>query len=97
MIGICRRAVDADRWLARGIGGGVEAVVTRLAQTAQSAELKRHEVALMPLDVVSDRRRYDVTALKAQRAKRLGPELVPSAACPTCGAIPAVNLRTGRH
>jgi hypothetical protein len=61
MLGIERRAVLTDR-VARVIGV-VEAIVAGLAEVAERAESERGEVTPMRHDVISDRRRHDMTAL----------------------------------
>jgi hypothetical protein len=93
---IGRRAIRADGRAAWPIGA-VEPVVAFGAQAPELAEPERGEVASVRLDMVGDRCRYDVAALKAEPTQRLNVQLMRAAALPARGAIPAVNVRCVRH
>jgi hypothetical protein len=83
------RAILAD-WCARVIRT-IKPVVARIAETAERAK----PVASMRLDVISDRRWHDITALKAKHTQRLDVELVTAAPLSASGAGTVVVGKLG--
>src|SRR5215831_12843541 len=95
MARVARGAVLADR-RARVIGA-VEPVVAVAAQGAEFAEPERGVVPSMRRDVVGDGRWSDDAAFQAELTQRRDRKLMRPAACPTGGAVPAMNVRRVRH
>src|SRR5262245_45424019 len=96
MVRIRRRAVLADRG-ARGVVRTVEPIVAVGAKAAKLTEPERGVVASMRHDMISNGRRRHAAGFQAKPTQWLDHELMPPAAAPARGAIPAIDFRTIRH
>jgi hypothetical protein len=68
-------------------------VVTMLAERLERTEPELIDIAMVRLDMVTDRRGHDDAAFQAILAKRMLEQLVPPDPCPASGTVPRVPLR----